>query len=137
MVQSRAYMLKPKFPVRRLIFPVFNMLWFSYVIHLLNKPTNKLCFNLKNNTVCYYWLIIFRKNPSSPYSLHTHTLTCTAQRIYISKIYTRNRTMSLRTWLFSQFWWPWGQRGSTWISCPSGLGDQLIKYGKALCKSLS
>lgn len=88
----QSIVLKPKFPIRRLVFPVFNMLWFSvhYVMHLLNKPTNKLCFNLKNNTVCYYWLIIFWKNPSSSYSLHTHTHTHlhALHREYVSQKYT-------------------------------------------------
>lgn len=43
-----------------------------------------LCFSLRNNIVCYYWLLFFDK-PIFLLLTHTHTLTRTAQRMCISK----------------------------------------------------
>lgn len=108
MVQTSVYMLKQKFLPGLFTFPMFKTLWFHtyYAISYFNKPTNKLCFNLKNNTVYYYWFtVFFLINPYTPCSLYTHTqtytLTCTAQKIYISKIYTRGRTFSQNLAVFT------------------------------------
>lgn len=82
----------------------FTFLWPNLVcavlFHLLNKPTNKICFNLKNNTVCYYCLLFFDK-PIFLYSLHTHACAHIHAHLhtlhweYISQKYTHGTKQSL------------------------------------------